>query len=60
MEEIVESVLFRWFLGMNLDQTGMGCNQLQQEPGAAAGWGRGTAVSLRDRKASPRKGVGFR
>jgi len=32
MEEIDYSVLFRWFVGMNLDEPGLGSNCLQQEP----------------------------
>ena len=32
MEEIDYSILFRWFVGMNLDESGVGCDHVHEEP----------------------------
>jgi transposase len=44
MEEIDYSILFRWFVGLNLDER-CGTRPLHQEPGPAAGGGGGQGVS---------------
>ena len=36
MEEIDYSMLFRWFVGMNMDEPGLGRDGIHQEPGPAA------------------------
>ena len=46
MEEIDYSVLFRWFVGMNLDEAGMGRDRLHQEPGPTVGRRCGARVSV--------------
>src|SRR5712691_7217639 len=47
MEEIDYSLLFRWFVGMNLDEAVLGRHGVHQESGSLAGWRRGARVSVR-------------
>src|SRR4051812_3353167 len=44
MEEIDYSVLFRWFVGMNMGRAGLGCNGIHEEPGPAIGTQRREGV----------------
>ena len=55
MEEIDYSVLFRWFVGMNLDEPVLGCHRVHQESGSLAGWRRGAGVSVRGGESGTRE-----
>src|ERR1700743_2046805 len=49
MEEIDYSMLFRWFVGVNLEEpvrAGMGCHRLHQEPQPSAGRRCGAGVPV--------------
>src|SRR5262245_34807222 len=37
MEQLDYNLLFRWFVGMNIDDPGVGCNGIHQEPRAVVG-----------------------
>ena len=44
MEEIDYSILYRWFVGLNLDERGVGRDHVHEEPRPAAGSGGGQGV----------------
>ena len=57
MEEIDYSILFRWFVGLNLDERGVGRDDLHQEPGSVAGSRCCQAVSVPGGGAGASEGV---
>ena len=40
LEQLDYNLLFRWFVGLNMDDAVWGADGVQQEPGPAAGGGR--------------------
>ena len=38
MEQLNYNLLFRWFVGLNMDDSHLGCDRVQQESAAATGW----------------------
>src|SRR5258708_31623223 len=59
MEEIDYNILFRWFVGLNLDDAVWGCHGVHQESRPFAGGRSGQGVSVAGGGASPRAGMGL-
>lgn len=55
MEEIDYSILYRWFVGLNLD-AGLGCNDVYEEPRPIAGSGGGELPGLGQDNSSSTRG----